>query len=47
MKVKVTLFLNGHVWVETVEAKDYRDAEEIALRRNSSKATVVSVTAVY
>ena len=47
MKVKVTLFLNGRVWSETVEAVDYKDAQEIALKRNSDKTTVVSVTAVF
>ena len=47
MRVEVTLFLNGRVWSETVEAVDYKDAQEIALRRNSDKATVVSVTAVF
>ena len=47
MKVKVTLFLNGRVWEETVEARDYQDAKEIACRRSSDKATVVSVTAVF
>lgn len=47
MRVKVTLFLNGRVWAETVEAVDYKDAQEIARRRNSKRATVVSVTAVF
>ena len=47
MKVKVTLFLNGRVWEETVEARDYQDAKEIACRRNSEKATAVSITAIY
>ena len=47
MKVKVTLNLNGHVFTDTVEARDYQDAKEIARRRNSERATVVSVTAVY
>tara|TARA_Y100000022_G_scaffold172673_1_gene159773 strand:- start:1096 stop:1239 length:144 start_codon:yes stop_codon:yes gene_type:complete len=47
MRVKVTLFLNGQVWSETVEAVDYKDAKEIALKRSSDKATIVSATAVY
>ena len=47
MRVKVTLFLNGRVWSETVEAVDYKDAQEIALRRSSDKATIISVTAVF
>ena len=47
MKVKVTLFLSGRVWSETVEAVDYQDAKKTALRRSSEKATIVAVTAVF
>jgi len=47
MKVKVTLYLDGKVWDETVEARDYQDAKEICQRRNSSKAVVVSATSVF
>jgi len=47
MKCKVTLYLDGKVWDQTVEARDYQDAREICLRQNSSKVKVVSVTAVF
>ena len=47
MRVKVTLNLNGRVFTDIVEARDYQDAKEIARRRNSERATVVSVTAVF
>ena len=47
MKVKVTLFLNGRVWEETVEATDYQDAKKTALRRSSEKAIIVAVTAIF
>lgn len=46
MRVRVTLFLAGKVFAETVEATDYKDAERTAIARNPS-ATVVSVTAVF
>ena len=46
MKVKVTLFLAGTVFTETVNAIDYADAKRIALIRNPS-STVVSVSAVF
>ena len=47
MKVRVTLNLNGRVFTDTVEARDYEDAKVIALQRNSQKAKVISVTAVF
>ena len=47
MRVRVTLNLNGRVFTETVEARDYQDAKEIARRRNSEQATIVSVTGVF
>ena len=47
MKVKVTLNLNGRVFTDTVEARDYQDAKEIARRRNSERAKVITVTAAY
>ncbi len=47
MKVKVTLYLDGKVWDQTVHARDYQDAKDICLRQNSSKVQVVSVTAVF
>ena len=46
MKVKVTLYVAGKVFDETVEARDYEDARRTALARNPS-AKVVSVTAVF
>ena len=45
MKVKVTLYVAGKVFDETVEARDYEDARRTALARNPT-AKVVSVTAV-
>ena len=47
MKVKVTLLLDGKVWDETVEARDYQDAKGICKKRNSSKVVVVTVTSVF
>ena len=46
MKVKVTLYVAGKVFNETVEARDYEDARRTALARNPS-AKVISVTAVF
>ena len=46
MKVKVTLYVAGKVFDETVEARDYEDARRTALARNPS-AKVISVTAVF
>jgi len=46
VKVKVTLYVAGKVFNETVEARDYEDARRTALARNPS-AKVVSVTAVF
>jgi len=46
VKVKVTLYVAGKVFDETVEARDYEDARRTALARNPS-AKVVSVTAVF
>ena len=46
MKVKVTLYVAGKVFDETVEARDYEDARRTALARNPT-AKVVSVTAVF
>lgn len=46
MTCKVTLYLDGRVWTETVIARDYQDAKDICRRRNSSRVTIVSVTAV-
>jgi len=46
VKVKVTLYVAGKVFDETVEARDYEDARRTALARNPT-ARVVSVTAVF
>jgi len=46
MRVKVVLFIAGKVVEEVVEAMDYQDARETALRRNSKNARVLCVTAV-
>jgi len=47
MKCKVSLYIQGKVVDEIVEARDYNDAKETALRRVSSSAKVISVTAVF
>lgn len=46
MKCEVTLYKAGTVFKETVIARDYQDAKEVALARNPN-ATIVSVTAVF
>lgn len=46
MTCEVTLFKAGKVFTETVIARDYQDAREVALARNPG-ATVVSVTAKF
>ena len=46
MKIKVQLYVNGRVFDEIVEAKDYNDAKQTALARNPS-AKVIGVTAVF
>ena len=45
MKIKVTLYVAGKVFDETVEARDYQSAKQTALARNPT-AKVVSVAAV-
>jgi hypothetical protein len=47
MRCCVKLFIDGKVVEEYVEARDYQDAKETALRRSSSRARVISVTAVF
>ena len=47
MRVKVTLYLDGKVFSEIVEARDYQDAKDICKKRNSSRVVVVSATAVF
>jgi hypothetical protein len=45
MKCKVTLYVAGKVFYEVVQARDYREAREVAVTRNPN-ARVVGVTAV-
>ena len=45
MKCKVDLMVAGQVFSESVYARDYAEAEQVALARNPN-ARVVSVTAV-
>ena len=47
MKCEVKLFVAGRVVIDVVEARDYQDAKEIALKRNSSTAQVISVNAIF
>jgi len=47
VRVKVVLFIAGKVVEEVVEARDYQDARETVLRRNSKYARVLSTTAVF
>ena len=47
MRVKVTLYIQGKVIEEYVEARDYEDAKQTVLRRNSKSAVVMGVTAVF
>ena len=47
MKCCVKLYIDGKVIEEYVEARDYQDAKETALRRSSSRAKVISVSAVF
>ena len=46
MKCKVKLFVAGKVFNESVYARDYAEAERVALARNPN-ATVVSVNADF
>lgn len=46
MKCKVQLYVAGKVFDEIVEAKDYKDAKQVALARNPN-AKVMGVTAVF
>ena len=45
MKVKVQLYVAGKLFNEIVNAKDYQEAQQVALARNPN-ATIVSTTAV-
>ena len=46
MVCEVQLFVAGKVFVETVHARDYQEAREVALARNPN-ATVISVNAKF
>lgn len=46
MKCRVQLYKAGHIFEETVYAKDYQEAKEVALARNPN-ATVVGVNASF
>ena len=46
MLCEVKLYVSGKVFYETVHARDYQEAKQVALARNPN-AQVVSVTAVY
>ena len=47
MKCEVKLFIAGRVVTDVVEARDYQDARETAIKRNSSTAQVISVNAIF
>ena len=47
MKVKVTLNLNGRIFTEIVEARDYSDAKEVVRRRVSERAIIVAITGIF
>tara|TARA_B100001029_G_scaffold101106_1_gene83181 strand:+ start:330 stop:470 length:141 start_codon:yes stop_codon:yes gene_type:complete len=46
MKIKVQLYVAGKLFNEIVNAKDYQEAQQVALARNPN-ATIVSTTAVF
>ena len=46
MKCKVELYVAGKVFNESVHARDYDEASQVALARNPN-ATIVSVTADF
>ena len=46
MVCEVKLYVTGKVFYETVHARDYQDAKQVALARNPN-ATVVSVNAKF
>ena len=46
MKCKVDLMVAGQIFSESVHARDYDEARQVALARNPN-ATVVSVTADF
>jgi hypothetical protein len=46
MRCKVQLYVAGKVFDEIVEARDYKEAKEVALARNPN-AKVMGVTAIF
>ena len=46
MKCEVKLFVAGSVFTETVQARNYEEARQVALARNPN-ARVVGVNAVF
>tara|TARA_B100000287_G_C20528524_1_gene739844 strand:- start:900 stop:1043 length:144 start_codon:yes stop_codon:yes gene_type:complete len=46
MKCEVKLYVSGTVFTETVQARNYQEAREVALARNPN-AKVVSVNATF
>ena len=46
MKCEVRLYVAGQVFNETVIARNYQEAKEVALARNPN-AKVIGVTAVF
>jgi hypothetical protein len=46
MVCEVKLYVCGKVFVETVHARDYQEARQVALARNPN-AKVIGVTAVF
>jgi hypothetical protein len=46
MKCQVQLYVAGTVFYETVIAKDYKEAKEVALARNPN-AKVIAVNVVF
>tara|TARA_B100000902_G_scaffold365107_1_gene385755 strand:- start:948 stop:1091 length:144 start_codon:yes stop_codon:yes gene_type:complete len=46
MKCEVKLYVAGSVFVETVQARNYEEARQVALARNPN-AKVVGVNAVF
>tara|TARA_B100000902_G_scaffold138242_1_gene136453 strand:- start:118 stop:261 length:144 start_codon:yes stop_codon:yes gene_type:complete len=46
MKCEVKLYVAGSVFIETVQARNYEEARQVALARNPN-ARVVGVNAVF
>ena len=46
MKCEVKLYVAGTVFTETVQARNYQEARQVALARNQN-AKVIGVTAVF